>query len=181
MDVDADEVRVTDHERRLAERSELGADRLDVEAGAVDQEFGAVPPALLACGATAAAPRRATWRARGLDVAGLRWQPQRGLAGSPEHRRWRSGGLGVADRPREPFEDHRQAEAAGVDHVGVAEHLELIGGALDRRVGLGHHTIEDDPDVVGGGGGGRGGRGGVANDGEDGAFGRLHHRPIGDR
>ena len=44
----------------------------------------------------------------------------------------------VADGAREAFEDHRQAEAAGVDDVGVSEHLELVGGPLDGRVRFGH-------------------------------------------
>ena len=103
-------------------------------------------------------------------------------AGSPERRSSAgarcAAGVRVADGAGEALEDHRKAEPARIDDVGVAEHLELIRGALDCGVGLGDHTVEDDPDVVGGRSGGRGGRGRVADDGEDGALGRLHHGPI---
>ena len=156
------------------------ADRVDVEPGAVEQELGAVPPALLARRDGSGA---ATWhgRAGGLQVTGVGWEPQRRLAGSAEERRCGCRRLRVADGSREALEDHREAESAGVDDVRVAEHLQLVGGPLDRGVRLGDDALEDDAYVVGGLGGGSGRGSRVADDGEDRALGRLHHRPVRDR
>ena len=151
VDVDPDQLGIADHERRLAERAELRLDRLDVEPGPVEQEFGAVPPSVLRSGHRGGAPARRP----PTPSPGSRPASAGSRSGGSPVRRTMAGvadgapGCVSAHRPGEALEDDGEAEAAGVDDVGVTEHLELVDGSLDRGVGLGDEPVEDDPDVVG--------------------------------
>ncbi len=76
-------------------------------------------------------------------------------------------------------EDHAEAAAAGVDHAGVVQGLELVGRALERRAGGGgtggDHVTEAVLQVPGGL---EAGVAGGAGDGEDGALDRLADRGV---
>ena len=179
VDVHTDEVRVSDDQRRFTERAELVAYRLDIESRSIDEEFRAVAPSLLAGSDRCGAPAR-SGRSRRLDVASLRWEPQRRLAGAVDRRRRCDDGGSRSDRPREALEDHCETKTAGIDDVGIAQHLQLIDGPFDRGVGLGDNPVEDDADVIGLGRCRVAGRGGIANDREDGPLGGLHDGPVCD-
>ncbi len=128
---------------------------------------------------TAAAPRRTEGRERlSAEVKGS-W-----TRSSPDRRRGPVGAVcaaeGSAMARHEPLEDDREAEAAGVDHAGVAEDLELLGGPLHGGMAGAHGLLEHGDDVGALLGGARRRVGRLADDGEDGALGRLHHRLVGD-
>ena len=116
VDVDVPEPLAADHDQGVAEPGEGAAQRRDGLVGGVEEVHHLVRrPAVHQVGAGLGARSGRGIRSSGLDR-------RRPLAGER--------GLGGV-------EDHHDAAAAGVDHPGVAEDLELVGGPRERLAGRG--------------------------------------------
>ena len=69
------------------------------------------------------------------------------MVGAAEPRRLVVGDLGqlgavAAQAGDDAGEDQHQAVAAGVDDAGLAQHLELLGRALDRPLAVGDRPLQ---------------------------------------
>ena len=118
VDVDLERRLVADDQDRVADPLQPGQEVARGEAGAGDDEVGAVAEAaVLVVGAA---------EARRLVVVDL----------------GQLGGV-AAQAGDDPGEDQHQPVAAGVDDSGLAQHLELLGGALDRLLAVGDRPLED--------------------------------------